>query len=40
VASSSSWCKANLPLPPLSPLRLLAQCDPQSRDMPNNILPE
>jgi hypothetical protein len=39
VASSSSCGKACLSLlPPLSPLQLLPQSDPQSRDAPNNIL--
>jgi hypothetical protein len=41
VSSSSSSCgKAYLPPPPLSPVWLLPWCDPQSRDVPNDILPE
>ncbi len=43
VASSSLSLlsgKAYLPLPPLPPIPLLPKCDPQSWDVPNNILPE
>jgi hypothetical protein len=40
VSSPSSFGKAYLLAPPLSPLRLLPQCDPQRRDVPINILPE
>jgi hypothetical protein len=40
VLSLSSFSKAYLLVPPLSPLQLLPQCDPWSRDVPNNILPE